>query len=39
MIIDCHGHYTTSPKQLQDYRDSQMAELKILPLPERAKQP
>jgi len=37
MIIDCHGHYTTSPKQLQDYRDSQMAELKILPLPERTK--
>ncbi len=37
MIIDCHGHYTTSPKQLQDYRDSQMAGLKILPLPERTK--
>ena len=37
MIIDCHGHYTTSPKQLQDYRDSQMAELKILPLPARTK--
>ena len=37
MIIDCHGHYTTSPKQLQDYRDSQMAELKTLPLPERTK--
>ena len=37
MIIDCHGHYTTSPKQLQDYRDSQMAELKILPLPAKAK--
>ena len=35
MIIDCHGHYTTSPKQLQDYRDSQMAELKTLPLPAR----
>lgn len=25
MIIDCHGHYTTSPKQLQDYRDGQIA--------------
>jgi 4-oxalmesaconate hydratase len=25
MIIDCHGHYTTSPKQLQDYRDAQVA--------------
>ena len=24
MIIDCHGHYTTAPKQLQDYRDSQI---------------
>ena len=22
MIIDCHGHYTTAPKQLQDYRDA-----------------
>jgi 4-oxalmesaconate hydratase len=28
MIIDCHGHYTTAPKALQDYRDSQIAELK-----------
>jgi 4-oxalmesaconate hydratase len=37
MIIDCHGHYTTAPKQLQDYRDSQMAELKIQPLPPRSK--
>ena len=37
MIIDCHGHYTTSPKQLQDYRDAQIAELKILPLPARTK--
>ena len=24
MIIDCHGHYTTSPKALQDYRDAQI---------------
>ena len=24
MIIDCHGHYTTSPKQLQAYRDGQI---------------
>ncbi|MBL1435031.1 MAG: amidohydrolase [Rhodobacteraceae bacterium] len=24
MIIDCHGHYTTAPKQLQDYRDAQI---------------
>ena len=28
MIIDCHGHYTTAPKELQDYRDKQVAELK-----------
>jgi len=28
MIIDCHGHYTTAPKQLQDYRDGQTAALK-----------
>ena len=28
MIIDCHGHYTTAPKALQDYRDSQIAGLK-----------
>jgi len=28
MIIDCHGHYTTSPKQLQDFRDAQTAGLK-----------
>ena len=28
MIIDCHGHYTTSPKALQDYRDAQIAALK-----------
>ncbi len=25
MIIDCHGHYTTSPPQLQAYRDGQIA--------------
>ena len=24
MIIDCHGHYTTSPKQLEDYRKHQL---------------
>ena len=28
MIIDCHGHYTTAPKPLQDYREEQIAELK-----------
>jgi len=36
LIIDCHGHYTTSPKQLQDYRDAQIAGLKDLSKP-RAK--
>jgi 4-oxalmesaconate hydratase len=25
MIIDCHGHYTTAPKTLWDYRDKQVA--------------
>ena len=24
MIIDCHGHYTTAPKGLQDFRDAQI---------------
>ncbi len=28
MIIDCHGHYTTAPKPLQDFRDAQLASLK-----------
>jgi 4-oxalmesaconate hydratase len=28
MVIDCHGHYTTAPKQLQTYRDGQIAALK-----------
>jgi len=28
MIIDCHGHYTTAPKKLQDYRDAQIEALK-----------
>ena len=25
MIIDCHGHYTTAPQQLKDFRDAQIA--------------
>ena len=25
MIIDCHGHYTTAPPQLGEYRDAQRA--------------
>ncbi|HEX7417451.1 MAG TPA: amidohydrolase family protein [Steroidobacteraceae bacterium] len=28
MIIDCHGHYTTAPRALQDFRDRQIAGLK-----------
>jgi 4-oxalmesaconate hydratase len=31
MIIDCHGHYTTAPKELGDYRDQQKADLKKNP--------
>ncbi len=31
MIIDCHGHYTTAPSQLQKYRDDQQADLKADP--------
>ena len=31
MIIDIHGHYTTTPKELGDYRDQQKAELKKNP--------
>jgi 4-oxalmesaconate hydratase len=27
MIIDCHGHYTTAPEALGQYRDRQKAEL------------
>jgi len=28
MIIDCHGHYTTAPKALEDWRNRQIAGLK-----------
>ncbi|HYM03342.1 MAG TPA: amidohydrolase family protein [Stellaceae bacterium] len=28
MIIDCHGHYTTAPGALQDFRDRQLAAFK-----------
>jgi 4-oxalmesaconate hydratase len=27
MVIDCHGHYTTAPRQLQAFRDGQVARL------------
>src|ERR1700727_546103 len=37
MIIDCHGHYTTAPAALQEFRDAQLARLKdgSLPVPPR----
>lgn len=28
MIIDCHGHYTTAPQALEDWRDRQVAGLR-----------
>ncbi|MEC8595521.1 MAG: amidohydrolase family protein, partial [SAR324 cluster bacterium] len=28
MIIDCHGHYTTAPAPLQQFRDAQLAACK-----------
>lgn len=28
MIIDCHGHYTTAPKALEDWRNCQVAAIK-----------
>jgi 4-oxalmesaconate hydratase len=31
MIIDCHGHYTTAPKELENYRERQVADLKLDP--------
>jgi 4-oxalmesaconate hydratase len=31
MVIDCHGHYTTAPKELQAFRDLQIAALKDPP--------
>ena len=37
MIIDCHGHYTTEPPQLGDYRERQKAELARDPDHEAAK--
>ena len=35
MIIDCHGHYTTAPAALQEFRDAQLARLQdpALPVP------
>jgi 4-oxalmesaconate hydratase len=31
VIIDCHGHYTTAPPQLGEYRDAQKAALRPNP--------
>src|SRR5947209_17484881 len=28
MIIECHGHYTTAPKALEDWRNRQIAGIK-----------
>ena len=28
MIIDCHGHYTTEPKPLMEFRQKQIAAFK-----------
>ncbi|HEY0826352.1 MAG TPA: amidohydrolase family protein [Ramlibacter sp.] len=28
LIIDCHGHYTTAPKQLEEWRNRQIAGIK-----------
>ena len=37
MIIDCHGHYTTAPKELGDYREAQKKALEQDPLAVGAK--
>jgi 4-oxalmesaconate hydratase len=34
MIIDCHGHYTTTPKEHQAFRDAQLARLANPNLPD-----
>jgi 4-oxalmesaconate hydratase len=36
MIIDCHGHYTTAPKALEDWRNRQIAGLKDAALAPKA---
>jgi 4-oxalmesaconate hydratase len=36
MIIDCHGHYTTTPPAQQTFRDAQLARLLDPSLPEPA---
>jgi 4-oxalmesaconate hydratase len=36
MIIDCHGHYTTAPAALKDFRNAQLARLRDASLPVQA---
>ena len=36
MINDCHGHYTTAPKPLRDYRQRQIDSLKDTALTPKA---
>ncbi|MEZ5450049.1 MAG: amidohydrolase family protein [Thiolinea sp.] len=37
LIIDCHGHYTTAPAELGEYREQQKNDLKTDPLFEHVK--
>ncbi len=37
MIIDCHGHYTTAPDELGEYREQQKDELEQDPLAQHAR--
>ncbi|MEO5671958.1 MAG: amidohydrolase family protein, partial [Ramlibacter sp.] len=40
LIIDCHGHYTTAPKALEDWRNRQIAGIKdasVMPKPAELK--
>lgn len=37
MIIDCHGHYTTAPNELGEYREAQKVALKNDPMHEGEK--
>jgi 4-oxalmesaconate hydratase len=37
VVIDCHGHYTTAPREVQGFRDAQLAALargEVLPGPQ-----
>ncbi len=37
LVIDCHGHYTTAPNALGDYREQQKKDVKADPLFEHVK--